>query len=839
MNLVLKLEHYDDIDQDIIKAINTAEPKRVKLTTNRLDIEIDRKDERLIKSLKGIKVIYEMEFGILILIGNLSCRFRDPFGGEFFLRKASTDYMTSFEDIKGVDATIQFTNSPCSIESMRDNLAIISGNKNFKFNLSQFDEFMEIFEYYKSLSDELNNSASFDIKSISDSYYFLPYNVKGIRNDEGEIKEELNGLQQVTDTDGLLKGYIVPVYVYNILDNDLVNHVLNVNDILVKNEDDTVRKIKKMSEDIYVSNFNEVNERTAWKLKNVELVNLIKEKGDVILTVVGVPEDEVKHLNIYDMGQKIKVDSIDNSLRLINQGATGSAIEMIEYLIGDKSMPNNAVESDDIKESYMRGLNESQKKAFLKAVDGSPVTLIKGPPGTGKTHVINAISQYITKELNEKVIVSSQTHVAIDNVLDKLMENHDIVIPNRITNRRNKYSDQEIDKTLYRTWGRQFEKHNERCSNQKLAKKITHDVSKFEGEQRITYTSNIANKSDFMVIGATTTTSAIAGKKGLEVLEGYNWLIIDEVSKCPITEVLRYLPYVDKIIMVGDDYQLAPLLEFSKEDVKHLPSYDEDMFEKLSEVYQKSVFADTIKKAEESSRLVVLNENYRSVANVLRAYNIFYDNTLENKREEVNPDKVSFEGLLSNFNENDTMFVDVQNGSEQKDNKSHSRFNLEELQATAMTLNDLIECTVNSHDVTVAAIFPYAAQISRFTKKHKNLINKAKKRFKSFDVDTVDAFQGKESDIVLVNTVVTTGAPNFLNDFRRINVSMSRAKDKLIIFGNPFVLKKIQMKVIGGNKKKFFDYIIDDISKYGLPVMYKPGEEMNYESTSKSSIKLK
>ncbi len=88
------------------------------------------------------------------------------------------------------------------------------------------------------------------------------------------------------------------------------------------------------------------------------------------------------------------------------------------------------------------------------ATDGSPVSLIKGPPGTGKTHVINAIVQYITKELGERVVISSQTHVAIDNVLDKLMENYDLIIPNRITNRRNKYSGKEIDSTLYNTWAK-------------------------------------------------------------------------------------------------------------------------------------------------------------------------------------------------------------------------------------------------------------------------------------------------------------------------------------------------------------------------------------------------
>ena len=134
-------------------------------------------------------------------------------------------------------------------------------------------------------------------------------------------------------------------------------------------------------------------------------------------------------------------------------------------------MPNNGTLEAKLtnilldKDKYTYGLNDSQKKAFLMAIDGSPVSLIKGPPGTGKTHVINAIVQYITKELGEKVIISSQTHIAIDNVLDKLVENYDIVIPNRITNRRNKYSGNEIDYTLYRTWGRKFSEHNKRATN--------------------------------------------------------------------------------------------------------------------------------------------------------------------------------------------------------------------------------------------------------------------------------------------------------------------------------------------------------------------------------------
>lgn len=94
--------------------------------------------------------------------------------------------------------------------------------------------------------------------------------------------------------------------------------------------------------------------------------------------------------------------------------------------------------------------------------------------------------------------------------------------------------------------------------------------------------------------------------------------------------------------MVGDDFQLAPLLEFTKADVEGLPSYDEDKFNKLESIYEKSVFANTLEKAREAGRMIELNVNYRSVKAVLNAYNIFYDGRLQNMREVVKPTKVQF-----------------------------------------------------------------------------------------------------------------------------------------------------------------------------------------------------
>ena len=827
----LKLDSFPDFDQEWINQLRDHTFHKVKINTNKKTIKYDNKDARFIKSIDNVKICYERKGGGIVgFVGNIQCDFRPPFGGMFFVKKVFEEE-TDFNSLKGVLCDVKFVYpgySPMSIDSTRDALASLAHSTEFEYNIGQFDEFMEIFNFYKKLSDELNNNITYPVVSKSESYFFIPADVKEFDSD---FKQE------VKDQNGVIKGYKFDVTQYDTLSNDVKDKVRELIDVHIEGGMEVLARIKRCGDDnIYLSNYNFVTEAVAKNLKQFLLVNIRIVKDEVVLSgemkSSADYEEDYGYLNLYDMGQKIKIESIDNSLRLINQGATGAASELLEYLIGDTKMPNHASRTSRVKEKYMEGLNESQRKAFLMAIDGSPVSLIKGPPGTGKTHVINAITQYITKELGEKVIISSQTHIAIDNVLDKLMENNDLIIPNRITNRRNKYSKEYIDETLYKTWGRKFLTHNEKSSNKKLKEKMALSMANFNGEYRFRYSEEV--DSEFSVIGATTTTSAIAGKKGLETLKGYDWLIIDEVSKCPITEVLRYLPYVNRIIMVGDDFQLAPLLEFTQEDVKDLPSYNEDLFERMKKMYEESVFAKVLSKAEESHRLVLLNENYRSVNQVLTCYNMFYNGELVGKREEVRPEKVHFNNPA--FEDRDAIFVEVLGGQETKDGTS--RFNVQEINATVVILKDLMKSAINPEKMSVAAIFPYAAQISHFQKNNIALINEAKKLFKSFDIDTVDAFQGKECDVVLVNTVVTDPSQrNFLNDFRRINVSMSRSRDKLIVFGNKITLSKINMKISSGLDRHYFKDIIEYISSAGKMIRYKEGE-IDYGNQSKSGSKL-
>ena len=65
--------------------------------------------------------------------------------------------------------------------------------------------------------------------------------------------------------------------------------------------------------------------------------------------------------------------------------------------------------------------DESQKDAVLEAIHKRPVYLIQGPPGTGKTTVIvELIQQLIRAQSDCKILITSQSNLAVDNVLERL-----------------------------------------------------------------------------------------------------------------------------------------------------------------------------------------------------------------------------------------------------------------------------------------------------------------------------------------------------------------------------------------------------------------------------------
>ncbi|WP_417860368.1 AAA domain-containing protein [Winogradskyella sediminis] len=81
----------------------------------------------------------------------------------------------------------------------------------------------------------------------------------------------------------------------------------------------------------------------------------------------------------------------------------------------------NVYQTDDKGNDFVYSFN--QQKAILNAIHREPLTIIQGPPGTGKTTVITEIVfQILNKNPDAKILITSQTNDAVDNVLDNLLE---------------------------------------------------------------------------------------------------------------------------------------------------------------------------------------------------------------------------------------------------------------------------------------------------------------------------------------------------------------------------------------------------------------------------------
>ena len=87
---------------------------------------------------------------------------------------------------------------------------------------------------------------------------------------------------------------------------------------------------------------------------------------------------------------------------------------------------------------------KKQKEAVRKAVSSNGIFLLQGPPGTGKTQVIaETVAQLVKK--GKKVLISSETHKAIDNVFERLPRMAEIVPIRLIPSNNNKKKNNEYD----------------------------------------------------------------------------------------------------------------------------------------------------------------------------------------------------------------------------------------------------------------------------------------------------------------------------------------------------------------------------------------------------------
>lgn len=98
-----------------------------------------------------------------------------------------------------------------------------------------------------------------------------------------------------------------------------------------------------------------------------------------------------------------------------------------------KDISKDSEEWQRVRSNEMLKLNGSQREAVVAALNARDLCLLQGPPGTGKTTVIaELIWQFISQNQNQKILLTSETNLAVDNAIEKLInKQHTLVKPLR------------------------------------------------------------------------------------------------------------------------------------------------------------------------------------------------------------------------------------------------------------------------------------------------------------------------------------------------------------------------------------------------------------------------
>ncbi|WP_042472740.1 DEAD/DEAH box helicase [Bacillus ndiopicus] len=322
------------------------------------------------------------------------------------------------------------------------------------------------------------------------------------------------------------------------------------------------------------------------------------------------------------------------------------------------------------------------------------------------------------------------------------------------------------------------------------------------------------------VIG--TTCVASANKEFMDNYPTFDVVIIDEVSKATPPELLLPMLKGKKIILVGDHHQLPPLIgdetfeETLEQVIKNSDTFEEKR--ELEKLLEESLFERLYKNLPQSNK-TMLAIQYRMHANIMETIVPFYQNEHDALQCGLANSDEARDHLLETplFNrQNHLLWLDIPHEEryfEERMKEGASLFNRAELDKVKELLTSMNDATAKLKEQgslaadtkkSIGVISFYAEQVKRIN-------DMVEQQYPHLHIRTgsVDKFQGMEMDVIIVSMVRNhngKGGIGFAQDYRRLNVALSRARELLIMVGSTEMFTKRPKKQ---ETRRMYQHVLD------------------------------
>ncbi|XP_031390942.1 regulator of nonsense transcripts 1 homolog [Punica granatum] len=413
-------------------------------------------------------------------------------------------------------------------------------------------------------------------------------------------------------------------------------------------------------------------------------------------------------------------------------------------------------------------LNASQVFA-VKSVLQKPISLIQGPPGTGKTVTSAAIVYHMAKQGQGQVLVCAPSNVAVDQLAEKISATGLKVVRICAKSREAVSSPVEHLTLHYQVrhldTSEKSELHKLQQLKDEQGELSSSDEKKYKALKRATE-REISQSADVICC-----TCVGAGDPRLANFR-FRQVLIDESTQATEPECL--IPLVlgaKQVVLVGDHCQLGPVIMCKKAARAGLA---QSLFERLVLLGVKPI------------RLQVQYRMHPSLSEF--PSNSFYEGTLQNgvTVNERQSTGIDFPWPVPHH----PMFFYVQMGQEEISASGTSYLNRTE----AANVEKIVTTFLRSGVVPgqIGVITPYEGQRAYIVNYMSRNGALRQQLYKEIEVASVDSFQGREKDYIILSCVRSNEHQGigFLNDPRRLNVALTRARYGIVILGNPKVLSK-------------------------------------------------